>query len=141
MPPLTRWFVKTSFVYFILALLAGLILAAQGIWSFFPPAAQLFPTYFHLLAEGWITMLIVGVVFWMFPKYTLERPRRSENLAWASYILLNIGLLLRVISEPVFTTASTTSASWAAILTLAALLQWLGGIAFVVNSWGRVKEK
>jgi cbb3-type cytochrome oxidase subunit 1 len=141
MPPLTRWFIRTSFVYFILALLAGVILGAQAVWAFNPPAADLFPSYFHLLAEGWITMLIIGVVFWMFPKYTLEEPHGSERLGWASYILLNLGLLLRIISEPVNGVIGTPASVWAILLTLAALLQWLGGMAFVLNSWARVKEK
>jgi hypothetical protein len=141
MPVLTRWFVKTSFVYLILELLAGVILGAQAVWPFNPPTAYLFPSYFHLMAEGWITMLIIGVVFWMFPKYTLERPRRSEGLGWSSYILLNLGLLLRIISEPANAVVGAPTSIWAIMLTVAALLQWLGGMAFVVNSWGRVKEK
>lgn len=141
MPPLTRWFIKTSFVYFALSLLVGLVLAAQASWSFLPSTAAFFPTYFHLLAEGWISMLIIGVVYWMFPKYSLDRPRRSERVAWASYILFNAGLLLRLISEPANTLEAPPVAVWAILLTLAALLQWLGGMAFVINSWGRVKEK
>lgn len=141
MPPLTRWFIKFSFVYLILGLLSGLFLAAQGVWNFYPPAALLFPTYFHLIAEGWITMLIVGVVFWMFPKYSMEKPRRSEELARASFYLLNAGLLLRIISEPANEYYAASVSFWAVLLTLAALLQWLGGMAFVINTWERVKEK
>ena len=86
-------------------------------------------------------MLIIGVVFWMFPKFSLERPRRSERLGWSSYILLNLGLLLRVISEPANTALGNLASIWAILLTIAAILQWLGGMAFVINSWGRVKEK
>ncbi len=141
MPPLTRWFIKTAFVYFILALLAGVVLGAQAVWGFSPPAADLMPTYFHLLAEGWITMLIIGVAFWLFPKLTLEQPRGSLGLGWASYVLLNLGLVLRVISEPVNTIVGNPASVWAIVLTLAAILQWLGGMAFVINSWRRVKEK
>ncbi len=141
MPALTRWFIKTSFVYLILALLAGAVLGAQAIWAFSPPTVDLLPPYFHLLAEGWITMLIIGVVFWMFPKYTLERPRRSERLGWSSYILLNLGLLLRVISKPVNEIIGKSASIWAILILIAALLQWLGGMAFVINSWRRVKEK
>lgn len=141
MPTLTRWFIRTSFIYFILALLAGVVQGAQSIWRPNPPAADLMPTYFHLLAEGWITMLIIGVVFWMFPKYSLERPRRSFELGWTSYVLLNLGLLLRVISEPMNEWIGKPASPWAFLLLFAAILQWLGGMAFVVNSWARVKEK
>jgi hypothetical protein len=141
MPPLTRWFIKTSFLYFALALVAGVVIGAQAVWAFSPPGVDLYPSYFHLLAEGWITMLIIGVVFWMFPKYTLEWPRRNPSLGWASYILLNLGLVLRIISEPANAVVGTPASVWAILLVVAAALQWLGGMAFVVNSWGRVKEK
>lgn len=141
MPPLTRWFIKTSFLYLILSLFVGAILGAQLIWNFPPASINLSPTYFHLLAEGWITMLIIGVIFWMFPKFSLQRPRRSLGLGWASYVLLNLGLLLRLISEPVITSMNNPLPSWGILLTLAALLQWLGGMAFVFNTWARVKEK
>ena len=141
MPALTRWFIKTSFLYFALALVTGVVIGAQAVWDSSPLGADLYPSYFHLLAEGWITMLIIGVVFWMFPKYTLEQPRHSAGLGWASYILLNLGLVLRIISEPANTVVGTPASVWAILLVVAAALQWLGGMAFVVNSWGRVKEK
>ncbi len=141
MPAQTRWFIKTAFVYFILALMAGVALGVQAIRPFNPPVADLMPTYFHLLAAGWITMLIIGVVFWLFPKLTLQRPHGSEKLGWVSYILLNLGLILRVISEPTNAMENNPASVWAILLTVAAGLQWLGGITFVINSWGRVKEK
>jgi hypothetical protein len=139
MPPLTRWFIKTSLVYFILALTVGLLLAVQGIWSLSLRLAGMFPVYIHLLVEGWLTLLIMGVVFWMFPKYTRGRPRGSEALGWATYILVNVGLIIRVISEPINT--QQPAMLWGWLLVTAAVLQWSGGMAFVANTWSRVKEK
>lgn len=141
MPPLTRWYIKTALVYFVLALVVGLLLAAQNVVEGLRSLAGLFPVYIHLLVQGWITMLIIGVVFWMFPKYTRELPRGSESLGWASYILLNAGLLLRVIGEPGNAMAGSAGNLWGILLAASAVIQWLGGIAFVVNTWGRVKEK
>ena len=138
MPPLTRWFVKTSFVYLALALLAGLWLAVLS-------AARLdliggiFPVYIHLLVFGWLTQLIFGVAFWMFPKYSNEKPRRSEWLGWWTYGLLNAGLILRAVAEPIQSTQPNLLSGW--LLVISALIQFLAGLAFVVNSWGRVKEK
>ena len=139
MPPLTRWFIKTSLVYFIFALTVGLLLAVQGIWSLSLRLAGMFPVYIHLLVEGWLTLLIMGVVFWMFPKYTRDRPRGSEALGWATYILVNVGLIIRVISEPINT--QQPAMLWGWLLVTAAVLQWSGGMAFVANTWSRVKEK
>ena len=71
---------------------------------------SLFPVYIHLLVFGWLT-----------------------------YALLNIGLLLRAIAEPIQSARPNPLGGW--MLLLAASLQFLSGVLFVVNSWGRVKEK
>lgn len=97
------------------------------------------PVYFHLFLVGWVTQLIMGIVFWMFPKYSKERPRGREGLAVATYVLLNAGLLLRVLGEP--GAAVSTSLLWPWALVLSATLQWLAGMFFVANTWGRVKER
>ena len=74
MPTLTRWFIKTSFVYLALALAVGLLLALQPIFRL-TTLGGLFPVYIHLLVFGWLTQLVFGVVYWMFPKYSTEKPR------------------------------------------------------------------
>ncbi len=137
MPTLTRWFIKIALLYFIAALLLAILLAAAGMLELPAWIGSLGPAYFHLFMVGWVTQLIAGVVFWMFPKFTSDRPRGSEALAWATFWLLNIGLLLRVVAEPIQTTAPDSIWGWALILS--AILQWIGGLAFVVNTWGRVK--
>jgi hypothetical protein len=138
MPPLTRWFVKTSFVYLALALIAGLLLSLQSTFQLAAPGG-LFPVYIHLFVLGWLTQLIFGVVFWMFPKYSVAIPRGSEMLGWWTYALLNLGLLLRAFAEPIHSTHANPFSGWT--LVLSAVLQFLAGLLFVVNSWGRVKEK
>jgi hypothetical protein len=138
MPPLTRWFVKTSFVYLVLALIAGLLMGMQSALKL-NTLAGLFPVYIHLFVLGWLTQLIFGVVFWMFPKHSAEKPRGSETLGWWTYALVNLGLILRVLAEPIHSTQSKTFTGWT--LVLSALLQFLAGLLFVINSWGRVKEK
>ena len=138
MPPLTRWFIKSSFIYLILALVAGLLLTLQSTYRWTVPGG-LFPVYLHLFVMGWLTQLIFGVAYWMFPKFSNEKPRRSESLGWWTYVLLNLGLLLRVIAEPIQTIQPNLFWGW--MLVVAALIQFLAGLAFVINSWGRVKEK
>jgi len=138
MPPLTRWFVKTSFVYLILALIAGLLMGMQSALKL-TALAGLFPVYIHLFVLGWLTQLIFGVVFWMFPKHSVETPRGSEDLGWWTNALLNIGLLLRVLVEPINSIQPNPLSGWT--LVASAIIQFLAGLLFVINSWGRVKEK
>jgi hypothetical protein len=99
----------------------------------------LFPVYIHLLVIGWLSQLIFGVAFWMFPIFSREKPRVSENLGWAIYILLNASLILRAIAEPWQSQHPNMGFAW--LLILSAILQWLAGLLFVFNTWGRVKEK
>ncbi len=138
MPPLTRWFVKTSFIYLALALIAGLLVALQSVLKL-AALGGFFPVYIHLFVLGWLTQLIFGVVFWMFPKHSAETPRGSEDLGWWTYALLNIGLLLRALAEPVNSIRPSSFTGW--VLVLSAIIQFAAGLLFVVNSWGRVKEK
>ncbi len=138
MPILTRFFVRTSLIYLFAALLAGLLLALRGLWSLPPIVNSLTPVYFHLLMLGWVAQLIFGIVYWMFPKYSKDRPRGNETLAWAVYVLLNLGLVLRVMAEPLY---SQFGGAWSWALVASALLQWLAGMAFVANTWQRVKER
>jgi hypothetical protein len=135
MPVLTRWFIKAGMLYFAFALFLGVILAGSNFLRAPVWIVGLTPVYFHLFMVGWVTQLIIGVAYWMFPKYSSEKPRGNEQLAWAAFWLINAGLLIRMIAEPI----TGLSATWGWVLVLSALLQWLGGLAFCVNTWQRVK--
>lgn len=116
---------------------------ALGIAMQMPAAADLplmraiWPAYLHLLVLGWLTQLIFGVAYWMFPRYSAEQPRGSERLGWAAFVLLNGGLVLRAIVEP----WHSMSGRGSAMLVASAALQLLAGLAFVANTWPRVRER
>jgi len=139
MPTITRLYVKTSLLYLVAALLLALLFGLAQAITLPPLLAAAGPVYFHLFLVGWVTQLIMGIVFWMFPKYSKEHPRGSERLALATYGLLNAGLLLRVVGEPA--RAVDPAPLWGWLLAASALLQWLAGAGFVANTWGRVKER
>ncbi len=137
MPTITRWMLKTSLVYLLLAFVVGLLQALSALGVDWPVLRQLEPVRIHLLVVGWITLLIFGVALWMFPKYSKEQPRGPLWLSWAAYGLLNAGLILRVIGE----SAGQPGTFFGWLLVVSALLQWLAGLAFILNVWPRVKEK
>jgi cbb3-type cytochrome oxidase subunit 1 len=139
MPRLARWFIKAGLLYFVLALVTGVLLQARTVIDLPSWISTLNPVYIHLLSVGWITQLIIGVAYWMFPKFTKEQPRGSETLGWATFTLLNIGLILRVIGEPRVTMHSEPDLGW--MLAVSAVLQTAAGWLFVINTWSRVKER
>jgi peptidoglycan biosynthesis protein MviN/MurJ (putative lipid II flippase) len=139
MPPLTRWHIKSAFLYLAGAMLLGVALALGAVVAMPSWLAYLSPAFFHLIMVGWVTQLIFGVIFWMFPIVSKARPRGSERLGWATYVLLNVGLILRVLSEPL--NAVNPRGAWGWGLVVSAVLQWLAAVCFVVNAWPRVKER
>ena len=69
----------------------------------------------------------------------ITRPRGNERLAWLSYLLLNAGLLLRVVVEPLHGYRPEAGIGW--LLAVSGLLQWLAAVVFVLLAWPRVKDR
>ncbi|MCA9972495.1 MAG: hypothetical protein KC425_19875, partial [Anaerolineales bacterium] len=77
MPPLTRWFIKSAIVYLAAALLLAVVLALPGSVPLPAFVRLLNPAFFHLFLVGWVTQMIFGVIYWMFPIVSRARPRGS----------------------------------------------------------------
>jgi hypothetical protein len=134
-----RYFIRTALISLLAAFfVGGLVLINQGL-ALDGRIGLLLPVFYHLLMVGWATQLICGVALWMFPPFSREQPRGNERLGWSTYAMLNSGLLLRVIAEPLHTLHPTPSLGWA--LALSALLQVLAIWAFVAAIWPRVKGR
>jgi hypothetical protein len=130
-PLLSRWFIRTGLLYLLVALTTSLVQALV------PSGTTVVrPTYLHLLVVGWLTQLIFGVAYWMFPRYQSGLALRFERLGWICYGCLNLGLLLRVAAE------SGPESSWQAeSFVVSALLQLIAGWVFVVTTWPRVRGR
>jgi hypothetical protein len=89
---------------------------------------------------GRITHLIIGVAIWLFPVADRDRPRGYPWLNWTAYICINLGLVTRFFSEPGIM-APDPAPVWRWMLVASAALQTVGGLAFVVTIWPRVKQR
>ena len=139
MPTLSRWFIKAGLIYFVIGLTMAAILLAQPALGWSSRWQVLRPVYLHFLFIGWVTQIIMGVGYWMFPKYSKEKPRGSEWLGWLVLILLNVGLVFRSIGEPSVVLFPQAGLGWT--LAIASLCLLLAGWGFIVNTWGRIKER
>lgn len=128
MPLPTRLFIRFAMGYLLLGLLAGIALALD------PALRTFWPTYLHLITVGWLTQLIFGVAFWLFPRASRKHKRGREGYIWASLVLLNAGLLLRVAAEPFDLGAADQS-----FLVLSALFHLGAAMCFVANMWPRLQ--
>jgi len=137
MPTLARWLIKTALLHLVASLLLGGVRALQGSgWLPGDPAA-LWLSQLHLLTVGWITQLIFGVAYWLFPKPREGLDPWWDRVVWIGYAALNAGLVLRVLVEP--SGGSAVMQAWS--LGLAAVLQWTAGLCFVAHVWIRVRTK
>lgn len=137
MPRLIRFYVKTAFGWLVVAI--ALKTVALSAWGASLPA--LTPVSWHAFFVGWLTQLIFGIAHWMLPTIVgapKARLRGNERLIWAVYVLLNVGLLVRAIAEPMVT-MELGGMFWRWLLVASAWLQWVAVVFFVINSWARVR--
>lgn len=128
MPRLSVWFVRASLLYLLAGFLIGaLILAQKGI----PYSAQvwtLFPIHMEFLLIGWFAQLAMGVAFWIVPRFSSGPPRGNVSIVWASFILINAGLLMGILQL------------WYPLSILFGRILEIGaGMTFATGLWRRIK--
>ena len=139
MPRLSQLAIKAALVYLVAGAAGGVLYWSNVVWGYWPLLNAISPTYIHLIVVGWLTQLIFGVLYWMFPVISKANPRGDERLAWAAFILLNVGLLLRMVFEP-WRAVNPLPVTSVALLA-SAVCQVAAAVCFVWVSWGRVRER
>lgn len=136
MPPITRWFIKSGMIYFIL----GITLAFIAELPFVNTGVLLLPVYWHMLVLGWITQLIMGVSIWMFPRKKHQRKTIQTIPAVLAFSFLNAGLFMRFLSEP-FIPIIKSNRWMTGIVILSSSLLFLSVIFYMIEIWPRVLSK
>ncbi len=130
MPRLSVLAVRAALIYLLAGFTFGaLMLANKGI----PFAAwlwNLLPAHIDFLLLGWTAQLILGVGFWILPRFT-GGSRGNVRLAAVAVLLLNIGVLLSA-GQGVF-----PELGWLA--PLGRIFQIGAGVSFALHAWGRVR--
>ncbi len=134
MPRITRVFIKTGLICFLLSLLLGVALEIEFLNT--PPLA---PLFWHLLMVGWITQIIFGISLWMFPGRTRDEGFAAQKWGWLTYLFLNTGLLLRIIAEPWVN--SSEAFIWDILIVVSATTQVLAAISYAIEMWPRIQSK
>jgi hypothetical protein len=96
MPRLSVWMLRVSF----LALLSG---AALGAWllgtepGYDAARVGLRESHLWLLLFGWLVQFVLGVAYWILPRYPTAPERGPPWLAWTVYLLFLLGLGLALL--------------------------------------------
>jgi hypothetical protein len=139
MPTVTRTMIKTALAHVMLGTALSTLWLIHLVRPIHPLLAYLQPTALHLIVVGWLTQLIFGVALWMFPVWSREQPRGPEGFIWACYGLLNAGLLLRLMAEPL--NAYGPTAALGALLVASSIMQVAAVLIFIGLIWPRVRPK
>ncbi len=139
MPLLTRWSIRAAMLHLLAGMVLGMLYHTNTVWHYWDTLRAFNPVYVHLIVIGWLTQLIFAVAYWMFPIISKQNMRGNPFLAWAAFILLNVGLLARALFEP--WRALSPDELNALGLALGAVLQAIGAVLLVVVLWPRVRER
>lgn len=132
---LARRYVKTSLVFAVLSTLLGLHMIVQR-FSLEPKPLRWLPTaHGHLFLVGFVTMMVMGVAIWMFPRP--KDARYSPLLSEAVYWLVTVGTAVRALGE-IFASYSKVR-FWLALSAVGGFAQGIAILLFVINIWTRIK--
>ncbi len=142
MPVESRLFVKASLLWLCATFALGailLILKALG-----QPAHYDFSNiHAHMGFVGWLVNLVMGIALWFLPvnreKFPENRGRYPAATVRVIFTMLNVGLALRVIFEPLADRGGPAQL-YSAMLVLSALLQLAAVILFAAIAWVRVRQ-
>jgi heme/copper-type cytochrome/quinol oxidase subunit 1 len=131
MPRLTVWFVRAALIYLLLGFTFGALLLLHKGLPLHPALWSLLPAHIEFVLFGWTVQLVLGMAFWILPRFAHPPVRGNEKPAWAAFVLINLGVLLLALS------AFGPGGAWAVLLGRSA--EAAGVIAFAVHAWPRVK--
>lgn len=127
MPIITRYFIKTGFIWLVISMF---------LYGFQQVEPSFRIAYHHSFGLGWVTHMIIGVGIWMFPRWSNELPKGPLWAWWLVYGTLNVGLVLRLISEQFFMKYPSV---FSPLLIVSAVLLWISMMVFIAVMWKRIK--
>jgi len=130
-PRVSVWFVRAALVYLGAGFTVGtLLLANKGI-GFAPALWRWLPVHLELLLVGWFVQLVMGVAYWIFPRFGMSPAARGrEGLAWLALGLLNAG---------VWVVCAGALAGPPALATLGRVAELAAAGAMALNIWSRTR--
>lgn len=136
MPRITRLFIKSGIIYFLIGIILALVAELPAVST----GALLLPVYWHMIVIGWITQVIMGVSIWMFPRKQRGKRKEETVAANTAFWCLNIGLILRFLAEP-FLPFHTGELWMISIIVASSVLQVAAIGFYTAEIWPRVRAK
>lgn len=131
MPRLSVWMARAALLYLAAGFtLGGLLMFHKGL-PLTPWLWALLPAHIEFLLFGWTVQLVMGVAFWILPRFGRAPRRGNVGLAWLACGLLNLGVWLVGFSPLLGSTG------WLYFWGRAA--EFGAALAFAAHAWPRVR--
>jgi hypothetical protein len=131
MPRLSIWMIRAALIYLLIGFtFGGLLLFHKGI-AITPILWSLLPAHIEFLLFGWTVQLVMGMAFWILPRF--RRPPRRGNTAsaWLAFGLLNLGVLTVGLGPLVIASPIPPF--------IGRLAELSAALAFAAHAWPRIK--
>lgn len=123
MPRVSLWFFAVAVIYATIGMAWGLHMGASQ-------DHVLYPAHAHWNLLGWVGMSIYGTF------YALAREQASQKLAWATFVLANLGALIMAPSLALLLAGGDDPNSpYFMGVGVGAVITILGMITFAVSVW------
>jgi cbb3-type cytochrome oxidase subunit 1 len=128
-PRLSVWMIRAALLWFAGGVALGaLLLAAPGLGV---DLGRWRPLHAELLLMGWTVQFALGTAYWLLPRFREGRERGREELGWAAFALINVGVVLTGLGR-----SGVGHGTWALAGRTA---ETLAAAAFATQAWPRVK--
>jgi len=131
---LARRYVRTSLVFAVASVLLGMHMIAQRFSDKPQPLYWLPTAHGHVFLVGFVTMMIMDVAIWMFPRP--RGPRYSPLVSEVCYWLITVGTAVRAIGE--IAASYSTVKFWLWLSATGGFAQGIAILLFVANIWTRI---
>jgi cbb3-type cytochrome oxidase subunit 1 len=131
MPRLSVWFIRAALAYLLLGFTFGSLLLFNKGSLLHPLTWRLLPAHIEFVLFGWTAQLILGMAFWILPRFATPPVRGNEKLAWGAFLAINAGIALIALAS------FWPGDAWLNLL--GRLAETAGVILFVLHAWPRVK--
>ena len=141
MPIEARWFVKAALLYLALTFIVGsILLTLEALGHSVPYVFAV--EHAHLGTVGWLVNIVIGIALWLLPLNRVRFPstqgRYPPGAVVTCFLLLNGGLLARLIAEPWYQLGGRPLAA-SVLLVTASVAQPVAIVVFVAIAWQRVR--
>ncbi|MBI5562893.1 MAG: hypothetical protein HY894_08620 [Deltaproteobacteria bacterium] len=127
MSNITVWFIRCAMIYFLLAVLLGIMMSLTG------PVFPYMQIHVHFNLLGWMSMMVFGVGYHILPRFS-GKPLWNEPLSYWQLWLANAGLIGMAIGWWVSSRGMGNTALFAASIVEAASI-----FLFVLNMMKTIK--